>query len=611
MTAPFVESLGPIPMSPMLASTLARAANYAQSQQHVEVTLEHLLLALTEDEDACIVMTSAGVNLDQLKMDVSNHVGRVETRLPTDHPGTAAISDELRRILNAAAAAASGRRNDINGGIVLAAIIGDANSSAAGLLQAHGLTFGAAIEVVKQRFGPEAEAQRQPPRTAPPRPAPQQPEHDNRQQNDADSFLADARTRVEHRRGGQPASESEPQYNAPPKPTPQPQPAPPARAPEPQPNFGAPMPGGQLPAPTPAARPAPQPSPARDPHPPQQQPPPSQTQPGQAWTPPPSHGQPQSQPRPYRAPPPINPDVGIRPPPPTGPFRPDGEPAPNAEHRTGARPPMPAGPPAPGPSRQPRPAPSGTQARPQAPLPSVDEVFGGPPTVELERAPTTARRQGGGAPPAPAPAQAPQKTAAQGRASNAPAKKRRRSRSDSVQAGQLIENIPRIMRVARPSLVEARIAKSEVKNLADGMIGDGAAYRHDVLITRAMSVRLRAPDGGFFIETSSPETQWIENALGLMADDYASWRWTVTPKARGRRRLQMIVSARTVGADGLAAETALPDQIVEIRVRTNYARTFTMAFGWIAAAVAGGILARFGEELWTSISGLLKTLGGP
>lgn len=165
------------------------------------------------------------------------------------------------------------------------------------------------------------------------------------------------------------------------------------------------------------------------------------------------------------------------------------------------------------------------------------------------------------------------------------------------------------MRVAMPSLVEARIAKSEVKNLADGIAGDGAAYRHDVLITRAMSVRLRAPDGGFFIETSSPETQWIENALGLMADDYASWRWTVTPKARGRRRLQLIVSARTVGADGLAAETALPDQVVEIRVRTNYVRSFAILLGWIGAAVAGGLLARFGEEIWTAI-GLFSSSGG-
>lgn len=191
----------------------------------------------------------------------------------------------------------------------------------------------------------------------------------------------------------------------------------------------------------------------------------------------------------------------------------------------------------------------------------------------------------------------------------AASKKRRRARTGDVQTGQLIENIPRVMRVALPSLVEARIAKSEVKNLADGIAGDGAAYRHDVLITRAMTVKLRAPDGGFFIETSSPETQWIENALGLMADDYASWRWTVTPKARGRRRLQLIISARTVGADGVAAETALPDQVVEIKVRTNYARALTVLLGWVIAALVGGLLATFGEGILAAIGTLFKSFG--
>ena len=51
-----------------------------------------------------------------------------------------------------------------------------------------------------------------------------------------------------------------------------------------------------------------------------------------------------------------------------------------------------------------------------------------------------------------------------------------------------------------------------------------------------MSVRLRAPEGGFWIEMASPETQWIENTLGLLSDDYASWRWIVTPQRRGLGR---------------------------------------------------------------------------
>jgi len=646
MTGPF-EGLGPIPMSQALAGTLALAAKYAQSQQHVEVSLEHLLLALIEDEDARIVMTSAGVDVERLKFDVTEHVGGIETRLPTDHPGTAAISEDLRRILNAAAAAASGRRNDINGGIVLAAIIGDAHSRAAAMLQAHGLTFGAAIEVVKQRFGPEADAARQQPQQRPaPRPMAPSRDFDVPPQQDADSVLADARARLESRRapvgpppsqptspqpgapaGFQPGPQSEPYHSvAPPAPareaTPQPGPAaapapptpPPAalheREPSLEPANPAPPQGKPMPAPSPAREP-------REQHPPQQQRPSAPAQPpaNQTWTPPPSNAPPAPQPPPFRAPPPLNPNIGMRPPPPTGPFR--------QEHPTGAESgdatprPAPAGAAGSGPSGpgrprapigQPAPGAPGAQAsspaRPRAPLPPVDDVFGAP-GPSLDAATIAPPRPAGAAAQAPSPAAAQARgPAAQARAkrdaAGAGAKKKRRGRTE-LQTGQLIENIPRVMRVALPSLVEARIAKSEVKNLADGIAGEGAAFRHDVLITRAMSVRLRAPDGGFFIETSSPETQWIENALGLMADEYASWRWTVTPKSRGRRRLQLIISARTVGADGLAAETALPDQVVEIRVRTNYTRTLLALAAWVGAAIAGGLLARFGSDIWTAL----------
>jgi len=110
-----------------------------------------------------------------------------------------------------------------------------------------------------------------------------------------------------------------------------------------------------------------------------------------------------------------------------------------------------------------------------------------------------------------------------------------------------------------------------------------------------MSVRLRAPDGGFFIETASPETQWIEKSLLLSSENFASWRWNVTPREKGKKRLQLVISARTVGVDGLAAETALPDQVITVRVRTNYAKSMSRWAGWAVAALVGGLLARFGE----------------
>jgi hypothetical protein len=162
--------------------------------------------------------------------------------------------------------------------------------------------------------------------------------------------------------------------------------------------------------------------------------------------------------------------------------------------------------------------------------------------------------------------------------------------------GKLIENIPRHMRSGIPELVEARIARHDIEAAVTGLQGRGQAVVHDVRVTRAMAVRLRSPDGGFTIESGSPETQWIENTFGLLDDDFASWRWMVAPKRAGRSRLQLVVSARAVGQDGLAAEVGLPDQIIEVRVATNYARVAQSAAGWLFVTAAAGLVGAIGEH---------------
>jgi hypothetical protein len=55
----------------------------------------------------------------------------------------------------------------------------------------------------------------------------------------------------------------------------------------------------------------------------------------------------------------------------------------------------------------------------------------------------------------------------------------------------------------------------------------------------------------------------------------------------------------------------LPDQIVDVKVSINYARTAARWIGWIAAAVIGGLLAKFGETGWVIAQLLIaKHLGG-
>ncbi len=695
MTNMAVAELGRIPMSPNLAATLSRATDYARAQAHVEVTLEHLLLALTEDEDAVLVLAMSNVDPKGLNADVAGHLGRVEERFAPDRMSQLSVSPDLRRILEAAAAAAQqSRRREINGAIVLAAVVGDAKSTAAHLLSAHGLTFEGAIRALQRAAQVQAPSPQAPPAQAQvprphltqaatpvdaqaqlqvqpgsqplvPQPAPQKSQvpvpaqlqsHTSGHeagpasyplpnpslaappaQYDAaayadvpttggraagssppsmDDLLAAARERVRQRNVSAPVEVEPPnagigveldaQFGGPSEDAPMAEPSEqPYNKPDSyyEPDWGA------------AVEPPMPPGPPPEQHAPQQHPEPAAFPPRAQPVSPPVAMPPTSQ---YSGPTPVA-QQGIHPhrslPPDRGPRPGDG---PSPPRPSGWTPPPQQPPSFPPPAMAPPIPGSGGNypaTRPQRSPPPL------PPSPAASRPPPPP--QGNMQPPVPPPwSRGPEARGPELRGSAGPqpgseemsqalrrggALQHGRSRAaPAVEVGQLVENIPRTMRVARPQRVEVRIAKADVKALADGLQGGGGVSRHDVMVTKAMSVRLRAPDGGFFIESASPETQWIENTLGLMADDFASWRWTVTPRARGVQRLQLIVSARTVGADGLAAETALPDQVIEVRVRTNFGKAAITGGGWVAAAIAGGVLAKFGEGAFAAA---LKSMG--
>src|SRR5262249_8841934 len=172
MPQSFAEQLRSIPMSPSLGQSLERAHRSARDQSHSVVTLEHLLLALTEDAEAALILQSANVDLSRLGTDVSGYLGRLMEDMRA-LPGTEPRPDgELLRVLQAAASAAQqSRRKQIDGAIVLAAIVGDGKSPAAGLLKALGMTFEEAIRALqrantKARLKPLAKA----PAASPPAP---------------------------------------------------------------------------------------------------------------------------------------------------------------------------------------------------------------------------------------------------------------------------------------------------------------------------------------------------------------------------------------------------------------------------------------------------------
>ena len=170
------DGLSRIAMSPGLASSLSRATDFARANGHAEVGLEHILLALCDDPDAVLVLAASNVNVSELTAEVGGLLAQLPT-YPHAH-GELAVAAELRRILEAAAAAArGGRRREINGAIVLAAIVGDGKSVAAQVLSHLGMTFEGAIRALQANKPPEGPAR--------PKPAP-----------NAESFLAGARERA-------------------------------------------------------------------------------------------------------------------------------------------------------------------------------------------------------------------------------------------------------------------------------------------------------------------------------------------------------------------------------------------------------------------------------
>src|SRR5262245_26446589 len=140
-----------IPMSPNLGESLERAHRFAREQTHRTVALEHLLLALTEDPEAALILQAANVDLGRLRADVSGYLGRLLEDMRAE-PGAEPKPDpELLRVLQAAASAAQqSKRKQIDGAIVLAAVVGDGKSPAAGTLKAHGMTFEEAIRALQR-----------------------------------------------------------------------------------------------------------------------------------------------------------------------------------------------------------------------------------------------------------------------------------------------------------------------------------------------------------------------------------------------------------------------------------------------------------------------------
>jgi ATP-dependent Clp protease ATP-binding subunit ClpA len=128
-------------LSRNLEQTLHRALAQANSRRHEFATLEHLLLALTEDQDALHVLQSCGVNLDKLKRDVTEYLDNELESLVVEGARDAKPTAGFQRVLQRAAIhVQSSGRDQVSGANVLVALFSERESHAVYFLQLQDMT---------------------------------------------------------------------------------------------------------------------------------------------------------------------------------------------------------------------------------------------------------------------------------------------------------------------------------------------------------------------------------------------------------------------------------------------------------------------------------------
>ncbi len=137
-------------LTPSLEHALERALSAAGEREHEYATLEHLLLALTDDEDALGVMTACKVNIPALKAALIQYIDEDLSSLITDNPPprvqpTAAFQRVVQR---AVLHVESSGRDEVSGANILISIFSERESHATYFLQEQDMTRYDAVNFV-------------------------------------------------------------------------------------------------------------------------------------------------------------------------------------------------------------------------------------------------------------------------------------------------------------------------------------------------------------------------------------------------------------------------------------------------------------------------------
>jgi len=128
-------------LSKQLEQTLHRALAYANARNHEFATLEHLLLALTEDSDAAEVLRACGVHVPRLVRDLNEYLDEELPAMPPGEMEEAQPTAGFQRVLQRAAIhVQSSGRDEVTGANVLVAMFSERESHAVYFLQEQDMT---------------------------------------------------------------------------------------------------------------------------------------------------------------------------------------------------------------------------------------------------------------------------------------------------------------------------------------------------------------------------------------------------------------------------------------------------------------------------------------
>jgi len=135
--------------SQSLEQGLHRALEFANERNHEYATLEHLLLALTDDRDAAAVMRACNVDIDQLRRRITEYLDtELESLVRKDQTEATPTTSFQRVIHRAVVHVQSSGREEVTGANVLIAIFAERESHAAFFLQEQEMTRFDAVQYV-------------------------------------------------------------------------------------------------------------------------------------------------------------------------------------------------------------------------------------------------------------------------------------------------------------------------------------------------------------------------------------------------------------------------------------------------------------------------------